>query len=109
MSTIISASIDVSKIDKEKIQATDKDGNPWSKGQKYYYLDITINDQPDKFGNTVSICDKQTKEQRAAKEPRNYIGNGKVVWSSNADPAPPPVTKTKADDWKIPDSETLPF
>jgi len=40
-------------------------------------VDIWLNDEADKYDNTVSISLSQSKEQREAKEPKVYIGNGK--------------------------------
>lgn len=79
---IITASIDLSKIDKTKIQTTDRNGNPFKNGGKYYNLQIIINDSEDDYGNNVGIVTGQTKEQRERKEKRHFIGNGKVVWDS---------------------------
>jgi len=73
MAQIISASIDLTKLDKSKII-------PGKNGQKFYPLNIIVNDEKNKFDQDVSITDSQTKEQRSAKEKRNYLGNGKVVW-----------------------------
>jgi len=70
---IISASIDLTKIDKSKIVE--------GKKGKYYNLTITVFDNKDQYGNNVSLTDKQDKEQREAKEPKNYLGNGRVVYS----------------------------
>lgn len=72
MARIISASIDLSKIDKSKIVEKN--------GAKYYDFDITVNDEPNKFGQDVSITQKQSKEEREAKEKKVFIGNGKTVW-----------------------------
>ena len=72
MATIIVGSIDVTKIPKEKLV----------QGKKGTYLDvnITVNDDS-KYGNNVSFAVGQSKEEREAKEPRTYLGNGKVVWT----------------------------
>jgi hypothetical protein len=72
MSTIISASIDLAKIDKVNIYEKD--------GKKYLSLQISVNDET-KYGNNVSIAIGQTKEQREAKVDKTYLGNGKVVWT----------------------------
>lgn len=72
MSTIISASIDLAKIDKKSIYEKD--------GKKYLSLQISVNDET-KYGNNVSIAIGQTKEQREAKADKTYLGNGKVVWT----------------------------
>lgn len=69
MASIINASIDVTKIDKEKLV----------KG-KYLNISININDENDKFGNNVTVTLNQTPDERAAKAPKTYLGNGKVVW-----------------------------
>lgn len=81
MSTIVNASIDLAKIDKAKITAG-------KNGQKYYNISIVLNDEADKFGNDVSIIAAQSKEERAAKQPKVYLGNGKTVWTSNGSPEP---------------------
>lgn len=78
---IISASIDLSKLDKTKIQKLDKDGNPYKDGKMFYNVDIIVNDEPNQFGQDTSISTAQTKEERLAKAKRNYVGNGKTVWN----------------------------
>ena len=72
MSTLISGSIDLSKVDKSKL----KDG-------KYLQVQISVNDTTDNYGNNVSITVNQTKEEREAKEKKTYLGNAKVVWTDN--------------------------
>lgn len=74
MSKLLSVSIDVSKINKSELIS----------GEKGTYLNLTvsINDSPDKFGNTVSAWQSQTKEQREAKVNRTFLGNGKVIFDS---------------------------
>ena len=47
----------------------------------YKNYTIAINDETNKFGQNVSMYKEQTKEQREAKEPKEYIGNGKVFWT----------------------------
>jgi|TARA_R110000803_G_scaffold90501_2_gene157907 hypothetical protein len=75
MAGIITASIRVDKLPKEKfIKGKD--------GAVYYNLTISLNDET-RYGNNVSITDSQTKEEREAKAQRNYLGNGKVVWTNN--------------------------
>jgi hypothetical protein len=44
-------------------------------------ITISVNENVDNYGNNVSAWDSQTKEQRDAKAPRNYVGNGTVVFS----------------------------
>jgi len=75
MATILSASLNVAKIDQTKLI----DGRTG----KFLNVTITINDEVDKFGNNASIFESQTKEEREAKTPKNYLGNGKVIWTSD--------------------------
>jgi hypothetical protein len=74
MATILNASLNVAKIDKTKLIA--------GKTGQFLNVTITINDEVDKFGNNASIFESQSKEEREAKTPKNYLGNGKVIWTS---------------------------
>jgi len=76
MSAIINASIRVDKLPKEKF-VKGKDG------AVYYNLTLSINDET-RYGNNVAVMDNQTKEEREAKVARNYLGNGKVVWTDGS-------------------------
>ena len=49
----------------------------------YKKLTISISDTTDKYGNNISIYEEQSKEQRDAKIPKSYVGNGKVFWTDN--------------------------
>jgi len=75
MSTLINGSIRVDKLPKEKF-VKGKDG------AVYYNFTIAVNDET-RYGNNVAFMDSQTKEEREAKMPKNYLGNGKVVWVSD--------------------------
>ena len=90
MSAIISLSIDLTKIDKTKL----KDG-------KYLNTQIFINDDT-KYGNNVSMAYSQTKEERDAKQPKQYIANGKVNWTDGtikvAEKDEPKIEVVKTDD-----------
>lgn len=73
MSTLINGSIRVDKLPKEKfIKGKD--------GAVYYNFTISVQDDT-RYGNNVAFMDSQTKEERDAKMPKNYLGNGKVVWT----------------------------
>ena len=93
MASIIKTSINLNEIPKDKI-ITGKKG-------KYLPITITINDEPDQFGNQGPVVVEQSKDERDAKAPKTYLGNVKVVWTNgdNVDAAPrdnmPPVA-TKA-------------
>lgn len=96
---IIGASIDLSKIDKSKIVEG-------KNGAKYYNFTILVNDEPNQFGKDVALTQEQTKEQRANKDKKEYIGSGKTVWKSESD------SVKKEDDFKVqddPNSSSLPF
>jgi hypothetical protein len=97
---IINASLDLNKIDKNKIVTTDKNGKPFQNGSKYLNVSIIIHDQPDKYGNHASIAHSQTKEEREAKSDKVYLGNGKIVWKSQQDNKQNEQTTS---------SDTLPF
>ena len=74
MGAIASISIDLSKLDKSKIVNG-------KNGQKYYNLNIGINDATDQYGNNIQVTEPQTLEQRNAKEPKTFFGNGKIFWT----------------------------
>jgi hypothetical protein len=103
MAQLFSASLDVSKISKDKL----------IKGAKGNYLNITIsvNDEADQYGNVLSIYESHSKEEREAKEKKNYIANGKLVWSSDggstAQPATAKTAPTPAP--KVEEGDDLPF
>mgnify|MGYP000861206418 FL=1 len=99
MGQLISASINLSKIDKTKI-VKGKDGS------QYYDVTISVNDTKNDYGQDVSIYDKQSKEQMQAKEKKNFLGNGKVFWSSVAKPQQQAPHRQNDN---FDDSENLPF
>lgn len=73
MSTLINGSIRVDKLPKEKfIKGKD--------GAVYYNFTVSVQDET-RFGNNVAFMDSQTLEEREAKAPRNYLGNGSVIWT----------------------------
>ena len=98
MASIIKASINLNEIPKDKIYV--------GKKGKYLPITITLNNEPDQFGNQGPVVVEQTKEERDAKEPKTYLGNIKVVWTdgNNVDrvpmdnqPAPAPAAQTEDD------------
>jgi hypothetical protein len=98
---IISASIDVSKIDKSKLIEG-------KNGAKYYNFDIVVNDAPDKFGKDVSLSAGQTKEERASKAKKLFIGNGKTVFAKEAAKSDAPISNNTQTNSQS-DSTDLPF
>tara|TARA_R110000737_G_scaffold6035_1_gene19627 strand:+ start:346 stop:648 length:303 start_codon:yes stop_codon:yes gene_type:complete len=75
MSAIITYSLRVDQLPKEKFIAG-KDG------AVYVNLVMSVNDET-RYGNNASVTISQTQEEREAKKPKQYIGNGKVVWTDN--------------------------
>ena len=73
MSLLISTSIRVDKLPKEKF-VKGKDG------AVYYNFTISVNAQT-RFGNNVWLYDSQSKEEREAKKKKHTLGNGKVIWT----------------------------
>ena len=51
-------------------------------------ITISLSDQPNNYGQNVSVYVAQTKEQRDAKTPLFYVGNGKTFWSKGETPVP---------------------
>jgi hypothetical protein len=105
MAQLISASIDVSKISKDKLVQG-------AKG-KYLNITISINDEIDQYGNQVGIYESQSQTEREAKDKKNYLGNGKIAWTSEggstAKQAPSTPTPPPAPAPVIEESEDLPF
>ena len=99
MNRLITAQIDVTKIDKSKL----------FNGKKGTYLDLTIwvNETPDQFGNDISI------EQRTAKgEDKIFLGNGKFyVKDEKKEVQLAPITSAGYDDLPVGDEGEggLPF
>ena len=67
MAGIIKASINLNAIDKSKIIE--------GKKGKYLPITITVNDEPDQFGNQGPVIIDQSKEEREAKIAKTYLGN----------------------------------
>ena len=82
MASIIKTSINLNNIPKDKIYN--------GKKGKYLPITITLNDEPDQFGNQGPVVVEQTKDERDAKAAKTYLGNVKVVWTNgeNVDVAP---------------------
>ena len=51
-------------------------------------LTVSLSDQPNNYGQNVSVYVAQTKEQRDAKKTLFYVGNGKTFWSKGETPCP---------------------
>lgn len=73
MSALVNFSIDLNKVPKTAVTSKN--------GKAYLNLTMSVNDET-KFGNNTGVFIRQTKEQRDAKDKKEYIGNGQVVWTS---------------------------
>jgi hypothetical protein len=94
MAQIINLSIDLAKVDKSMIKTvTLKSG----KIAKYLNLSCFVNDAQDQYGNICSLSLNQTEEERKAKTPKLYVGNGKRVWAETK-PNPDEITNENEDD-----------
>jgi CRISPR/Cas system Type II protein with McrA/HNH and RuvC-like nuclease domain len=51
------------------------------KGDKGIEITISINEETNNYGQNLSAFVSQSKEQRLAKNPRFYVGNGKCFWT----------------------------
>ena len=106
MASIIATSINLNEIPKDKIII--------GKKGKYLPITVTLNDEPDQFGNQGPVVVQQSKEEREAKQPKVYLGNCKVVWTNgdNVGVAPrvdQPAQATSAPAAKAEVKEDLPF
>ena len=74
-------------------------------------ITISLSDQPGKYGQNVSAYVSQTKEQRDAKTPLFYVGNGKTFWSKGETPVPQREQPTQAQQpvTSANDDDDLPF
>jgi len=104
MASLLSVSIDVASLPKEKF-------TKGKNGKVYYNFTMAINDDS-KYGNNVSVFDSQTQEEREAKKPKEYLGNGRVFWTDgnivlaekdeNAAPAQQKAAPVSVDDSGLP-------
>ena len=69
MASLIQCSIDLSKVAEDVL----KDG-------KYLQITIAVNDET-QFNNNCGIFLSQSKEDREGSVAREYIGNGRLVWT----------------------------
>jgi hypothetical protein len=62
---------------------------------KFKNYTISVYDQTDQYGNNVAMWEEQTKEEREAKAKKNYLGNGKVVWTNGIVEVAPKKERTQ--------------
>jgi|TARA_E500000081_G_scaffold136762_1_gene150894 hypothetical protein len=95
MASIISGSIDLTKIDKSKIYE--------GKKGKYYPVTVVLNNELGNYGDSGYIQTEQTKEERDAKQPKTFLGNVKVVWTDGQN-----VTTAQKDGQQVTTMEPTP-
>ena len=101
MSKIISISIDLNSITPEKVK-------PHANGAKYYNMTVMERKEADEYGNTHYVIEQQTKDEREAKAPKNYLkSSGKeFTFSDNdsgtAEKPQPKDVKDDLDDYGLP-------
>ena len=72
------------------------------KDGKYKNYTISISDTSDKYGQNVAMFEAQTPEERNAKAPKTYIGNGKVFWTDGKISVP---VKEATEGYQAPNSD----
>jgi hypothetical protein len=59
---------------------------------------VTIKDEPDNYGQDCSVAVRQSKEEREAKTPRIFCGNGKKMFGwGNSQPTQSANNESKQD------------
>ena len=101
MAGIVKTSINLNEIPKEKIFV--------GKKGKYLPIAITVNDEPDQFGNQGPVVVDQSKEEREAKAPKTYLGNCRVVWTNGNNVATAPRDNQPSATPEAVKPEDLPF
>ena len=100
MATLLTGSICLTDIPKEKITTSERNG------KKYLNITVWLNDEPDTYGNHASIQVSQTKEDREGKAPKSYIGNLKRPEPKPASDAPLAHLQNQP---AVPETSDLPF
>lgn len=75
MSALINLSLRVDKLPKQNFIAG-KDG------RVYCNVTVSVNDDSNQYGQNVKCFVPQTQEEREAKKPKEYLGDGKVFWNN---------------------------
>ncbi len=79
-----------------------RDGN-------YKNYTISISDFTNDYGQNISMYEEQSEEERNAKAPKKYIGNGKVFWTDGKVSVATSNSKETAKQVVSDDSDDLPF
>lgn len=98
MSKIINCSIDVKMITKGKIKIH-------ANGSHYWNFSVMEKKEADQYGNTHYVIEGQSKEEREAKKPKNYLkSSGKEFVFGNTAASP-----VASNDYSADDDDDLPF
>lgn len=76
---------------KELFETLDK------KGENGVELTLSINDEANDYGQNISSYVSQSKEARAEKKPKYYVGNGKTFWTDGNIQVPSAQVETSDD------------
>lgn len=83
------------------------------KAQKGIEITISISDESNQYDQNISAFVSQTKEEREAKKPRFYVGNGRTFWTDGTIKVPARVDNTQQfnqpQDKQNEEEEDLPF
>lgn len=79
------------------------------KAEKGISIDVSLSDTTNEWGQNVSTYVSQTKEQREAKTPRFYTGNGKVFWTDGKITVADKVVKENTQANPMDTDDGLPF
>ena len=69
----------------------------------YKNYTASITDETNQYGQNVAVWEEQSKEEREAKAKRNYVANGKVVWTDGT------IVKAERQEQQAQPKEDLPF
>lgn len=72
-------------------------------------ITISLSDEAKSYGQNVSAYVSQTKEQRDAKKPIFYVGNGKTFWTKGETPIPAKVEKQQTTNAPAQVDDGLPY
>jgi hypothetical protein len=73
-------------------------------------VDVSVNNEANNYGQNVAVSVAQPKEDRDAKKPKYYVGNGKTVWSNSGEFIPPKDNKQQQQQQpETNQSDELPF
>lgn len=79
------------------------------KDGQYKNYTISISDETNQYGQNVTMYEAQSKEEREAKTPKKYIGNGSVVWTDSTIKVAEKKQEAKVVQNNVQEDDDLPF